>query len=408
MAARNDYLVSTDTERIHNYWIVVYSTLRHVYFFGPGYRYEPGDPKIQQIKEVVMEESRLARSVGLDILFNEDDRFFFAVKKDLPQEDRDFLTSLNPDLSKMTPESNARFGKLLGYPCQLEPDGIGVDIAYLLPKDPTGFTLESLIPFNCTLTSENIEKCKELLRDVKMALDKRYEHTESKEFRQKLILRMNGKIVDVIHPKPIGGNKMSRYTMRTRSNRNYRGGREEIDVEVAKKCFLKADGTPYTKAEIDAAANIAANTTSSFERYLVNSIGTYNGKEAVKTANYCNYGDDMTWLMANPECMQRGARMKMALQKFANMPPQAYAQFGLTSVVNQGWGAVKDTGVNTGKSMFSMFSSKPQPQPQTQTQTPEMEMVSQAPGQTPAPAAPAPKKGWFFGGKRQTRRRSRR
>jgi len=379
---------------------VIYSKLRHVYFFGPGYNYEPGDLRIQQIKEEIMEESRLARSVGLDILFNKDDRFFFAVKKDLPQEDKDFLISLDPDLSKMTPEANTRFGKLLGYPCQLEPGGISVDIGYLFPKEPKGFTIESLIPFSCTLTPENIEKCKALLRDVKMALDKRYEHTESKEFRQKLILRMNGKVVDVIHPQPIGGNKILRYTMRTR-NRKYRGGREDIDTMEAKKCFYKTDGSPYTKAEIDAAANEAANTTSSFERYLVNSIGTYNGKEAGKTASYCNYKDDINGLMNDSGCIQRGARIKKALQKFANMPPQAYSQFGLTSVVNQGLGAVKDTGVNTGKSMFSMFSSKPEP-------TQEM-VTPQTP--IPGPSAPEPKKSVFsmfgYGGKRQTKRKSR-
>jgi hypothetical protein len=183
---------------------------------------------------------------------------------------------------------------------------------------------------------------------------------------------------------------MLRYIMRTRSNRKYRGGREEIDLEQAKKYFYKQDGEPYTKAEIDATANEVANTTSSFERYLVNSIGTYNGKEAVKTRSYCNYKDDMNGLMNDPECIKRGARMKMALQKFANMPPQAYAQFGLTSVINQGAMAVKDTSVNTGKSLFSMFGSKPQPT--------GIEMG------TPAPA----KKGWLWGGKRQTKRKSRR
>ena len=192
------------------------------------------------------------------------------------------------------------------------------------------------------------------------------------------------------------GVKMLRYTMRTR-NRKYRGGREEIDPTEAKNYFLKSDGTPYTKAEIDAAANEAANTTSSFERYLVNSIGTYNGKEAGKTASYCNYKDDVNALMNDSECIQRGARIKKALQKFANMPPQAYSQFGLTSVANQAWGAVKDTGVNSGKSLFSMFSSNPTP-----------ETVS-----APAPAsAPAPQKSMFsmfgYGGKRQTKRRSRR
>lgn len=189
--------------------------------------------------------------------------------------------------------------------------------------------------------------------------------------------------------------------MRTRSNRKYRGGREDIDIEVAKKYFYKSDGTPYTKAEIDAAANDAASTTSSFERYLVNSIGTYNGKEAVKTASYCNYKDNINGLMNDPECMKRGARIKIALQKFANMPPQAFSQFGLTSVVNQGAMAVKDTAVNTGK-MFSFFGSKPQP-------TPETEMVSQSPA--PAPAPPAKKSMLSFlgyGGKRQTKRRSRR
>jgi hypothetical protein len=101
--------------------------------------------------------------------------------------------------------------------------------------------------------------------------------------------------------------------------------------------------------------------------------------------------------MNDSECIQRGARIKKALQKFANMPPQAYSQFGLTSVLNQGLGAVKDTGVNTGKSLFSMFSSNPTP-----------ETVS-----APAPAsAPAPQKSMFsmfgYGGKRQTKRRLRR
>ena len=197
---------------------------------------------------------------------------------------------------------------------------------------------------------------------------------------------------------------MLRYTMKTR-NRKYRGGREEIDPTEAKKYFYKPDGSPYTKAEIDAAANEAASTTSSFERYLVNSIGTYNGKEAGKTASYCNYKDDINGLMNDTECIQRGARIKKALQKFANMPPQAYAQFGLTSVVNQGWGAVKDTGVNTGKSMFSMFSSKPESTQQIEIGTP---LAPQSP-------APEPQKSMFSlpswmskGGKRQTKRKSRR
>lgn len=197
---------------------------------------------------------------------------------------------------------------------------------------------------------------------------------------------------------------MLRYTMRTRSNRKYRGGREEIPVEEAKKYFYKPDGSPYTKAEIDAAANEAANTTSSFERYLVNSIGTYNGKEAGKSfGKYCKYQDDITGLMNDPECVQRGARIKMALQKFANMPPQAYSQFGLMSVVNQGAMAVRDTGVNTGKSMFSMFGSKPEPQ--------KIEMGTL---QSPQSPAPEPQKSMFSlpswmskGGKRQTKRRLR-
>jgi hypothetical protein len=176
--------------------------------------------------------------------------------------------------------------------------------------------------------------------------------------------------------------------MRTRRTRKYRGGREDIPIEEAKKYFYKSDGTPYTQAEIDAAANEATNTTSSFERYLVNSLGMYNSKEAVKNwGKYCNYKGDNEKLMNDPTCIQRGARMKIALQKFANMPPQAYAQFGASSVLVQGAMAAKDTGVNSRNSLLSMFGSKPQ-----------------APAQTPAQAPP--KKGWWGG--KQTRRRSRR
>ena len=139
--------------------------------------------------------------------------------------------------------------------------------------------------------------------------------------------------------------------MRTRK---YGGDREVIlDLD---KYFKDSNGKAYTQEQINEAARKISNTTSSFERYIVNSIGTYNGKEAMKSINtgllsgvrrgakYCD--KDFT----DPECLQRGARMKKAFQMFADMPPQAYFQFGVTSVLNQGVNALGDTG----KSLFGV------------------------------------------------------
>jgi hypothetical protein len=368
---------STDQERNIHYSIVSESTIRHAYLFGPGNQMHPEDPRMKKLQDDMTKE---VQDAGLTMVINQNGRNFFAVKPDLSEEDVDFLKRVDLAFDKITPEENLKLGLLLGYPCKFNMEGIGVHV--FLNDIPL-----SLFSFKCVLTPDTIQKCKNIVQDV----------------RRILTAKMGSVSIEIKTSKganieQMGGVKMLRYTMRTRS-RKYRGGREEIDPTEAKKYFYKPDGSPYTKAEIDAAANEASNTTSSFERYLVNSIGTYNGKEAGKTASYCNYKDDINALMNDSECIQRGARIKKALQKFANMPPQAYSQFGLSSVANQGLMAVKDTGVNTGKSMFSMFSSNP------------------APAQTPAPSAPEsvpaqePKKGMFsmfgYGGKRQTKRRSR-
>jgi hypothetical protein len=127
--------------------------------------------------------------------------------------------------------------------------------------------------------------------------------------------------------------------MRTRK---YGGDREKI-LEPEKYFNDPKTGALYHPQVIADAVRDATNTTSSFERYLVNSIGMYNGKEGVKTFKYCN----TTSSTVDPECLQRGARMKIAFQKFADMPPQAYFQFGATSVLNQGVNATKNAWKDT-------------------------------------------------------------
>ena len=134
--------------------------------------------------------------------------------------------------------------------------------------------------------------------------------------------------------------------MRTRK---YGGDREDIDPNIAIKYFTDPETRqPFSAKKIADAVRDVNNTTSSFERYLVNSVGTYNGKEGAKTMNLCNNNIAMDQNV----CLQRGARMKKVFQKFARMPPQAYFNFGPFTFVNQGARALGDAGRNSYRSVF--------------------------------------------------------
>ena len=130
--------------------------------------------------------------------------------------------------------------------------------------------------------------------------------------------------------------------MRTRRNG---GDRIVIPDEEANAYFIDPEtGATYDAQKIADAVNRISNTTSTFERYLLNSISSYNAKEGLRNGfKYCNTSTSGI----DKECIQRGARMKKAFQMFADLPPQAYFHFKLVSILNQGVNATKDMAKDT-------------------------------------------------------------
>jgi hypothetical protein len=60
-----------EDERMLNYWVVLGSTFRNVYFFGPGYSLEKGDSRIKHFHDKIKEE---VKYTPVEIIINKDDR----------------------------------------------------------------------------------------------------------------------------------------------------------------------------------------------------------------------------------------------------------------------------------------------------------------------------------------------
>jgi hypothetical protein len=86
----------------------------------------------------------------------------------------------------ITPEENARLGKLLGYPCNFERGGADVSIKCII----SGKAIE-LFAFSCVLSPENIQKCKELVQDVRDVLREKLHSNPPK-----VVMVSNGKNVE--------------------------------------------------------------------------------------------------------------------------------------------------------------------------------------------------------------------
>jgi hypothetical protein len=172
-----------ENERMLNYWVVVGSRLRNAYFFGPGPSLEKGDPIIKRIQDEIKEEIKYT---PVELIINQDERQFFVVKPDLSEDEKEFLRTVDTDSERMTPEENARLGTLLGYPCDFDRGGTAVSVKCII----SGKAVE-LFAFTCILSSATIQKCKELVQDIRRVL------TEKLHFSPpKVVIVSNGKNVE--------------------------------------------------------------------------------------------------------------------------------------------------------------------------------------------------------------------
>jgi len=158
--ANSSTFSSTKDERTIHFWIVSGSTIRHAYLFGPGNQMHPDDPRIKQLQDDMTKE---VHDAGLTMVINKNGRNFFAVKSDLPEEDVEFLRIVDLAFDKITPDENLKLGLLLGYPCKFDMTGIGVHVVL----NDISLTLFS---FKCVLIPETIQKCKDLVQDIRRVL----------------------------------------------------------------------------------------------------------------------------------------------------------------------------------------------------------------------------------------------
>jgi hypothetical protein len=189
-----------ENERMLNYWVVLGSTFRDAYFFGPGSSLEKGDSRIKRFHDIIKEE---VKHTPVEIIINQDERQIFAVKPNLPEEDKEFLRTVELHYEIITPEENDRLGKLLGYPCNFEMEGTAVSIKCII----SGKAIE-LFTFRCVLSGENIQKCKELVQDVRRVLTEKLNSSPPK-----VVMVSNGKNVEQM------GGKRRKQSKKTKSKR---------------------------------------------------------------------------------------------------------------------------------------------------------------------------------------------
>jgi hypothetical protein len=163
--------------RLLQYSIVSKSRIRHCFF------------EVNE-SEKIERELQNVQFDNLELINNKN--YNFIVKRIISEEDKEFLRTFNPHY--LTPEEQLRFGRLLGYPCVYIEATNPKAKAVRVTMEVDGRSVH-LFSFVCTLTPEEIAKCKELYQDLRSFI--------------KVIMIADGKNIETL-----GGRKKTKRTKR--------------------------------------------------------------------------------------------------------------------------------------------------------------------------------------------------